>query len=171
MLERSFISDENSKDKIDIGKVKELLDKLDSNGLSELLLGYKKENQELKEKNIQMQEKVNEYTDKVDGYNRILSIEKWNTMQQVAKILNFKGMGSTLLYRFLKDNKILRWNNEAYQPYQDSGYFKLVQKEFEYGCTGKMGVDNKTMVSEKGIDFIRRKINGSGKYIKNKQTA
>lgn len=45
-------------------------------------------------------------------------------------------------------------NNEPYQQYVDSGYFKLVRQTWKRA--GYEGIYDKTMVTPKGVDFIAK---------------
>jgi anti-repressor protein len=83
--------------------------------------------------------------------------DKEYDFSQVAKVLNVKGIGRNNLFSLLRDMKILRGNNEPYQSYVDRGYFRVctVSKTDTYGG---VHVYPKTVVTQKGIDFIRRRI-------------
>ncbi|MEO7316377.1 MAG: phage antirepressor KilAC domain-containing protein [Ginsengibacter sp.] len=87
--------------------------------------------------------------------------EEWYTMGQVAKLINFKKLGRTKLFNFLRDQKILMDNNEPYQRYIDSDYFKLVQKDIENGYGRIIARPFVTLVSTKGINFIKKQLDQS----------
>ena len=75
-------------------------------------------------------------------------------MSEVAKVLNM-GMGRNKLFELLREKGVLRYNNEPYQDYVDRGYFRIVEQRYvdSYGHT-KVGT--KTVVYQKGVDFIRK---------------
>ena len=79
----------------------------------------------------------------------------------VAKILNF-GIGRNKLFKFLRNEGILNPDNIPYQQYVDAGYFKVV--EMQYGTlNGDTLVGKKTVVYQKGIDYIRKRLIKKGK--------
>lgn len=81
-------------------------------------------------------------------------------MADVAKVLDM-GIGRNKLFDFLRKNNILMSDNKPYQRYVDSGYFRVVEQRFDKGY-GEIGINIKTLVFQKGIDFIRKKLNESG---------
>jgi anti-repressor protein len=80
-------------------------------------------------------------------------------MSAAAKTLNFKGMGRNNLFDYLRNNKILRYNNEPYQQYVDSGYFKIIEQNVTLaGYDGYTVTNRKTMVTQKGLDYICKRL-------------
>lgn len=75
-------------------------------------------------------------------------------MAEVAKVLDM-GVGRNKLFEFLRYKKVLQSNNVPYQKYIDNGYFRVVEQRFDRGC-GEVGINIKTLVFQKGVDFIRR---------------
>ena len=73
----------------------------------------------------------------------------------VAKILDM-GIGRNKLFEFLRQKDILTYDNRPYQRYIDSGYFRVVEQKYEAG--GEVRINIKTLVFQKGIDFIRRQL-------------
>ncbi len=74
----------------------------------------------------------------------------------VAKVLNC-GVGRTRLFSLLREEKILMVNNQPYQEYIDRGYFRVIETSFQKP-DGSTHINYKTVVYQKGIDFIRRRI-------------
>lgn len=74
----------------------------------------------------------------------------------VAKVLNM-GVGRTRLFDFLRAETILMKNNQPYQKYVDSGYFRIIGSSFQKP-DGSTHISFKTVVFQKGIDFIRRRL-------------
>lgn len=64
-------------------------------------------------------------------------------------------MGRTKLFRFLRDEGVLMHDNEPHQQYIDSGYFKVVTKDLPYYGGRYLSPKFVTLVSSKGIDFIK----------------
>lgn len=73
----------------------------------------------------------------------------------VAKILDC-GIGRNKLFEFLRAKNILTYDNRPYQKYIDSGYFRVVEQKYEVG--GEVRINIKTLVFQKGIDYIRRQL-------------
>lgn len=77
-------------------------------------------------------------------------------MADVAKVLDM-GIGRNKLFDFLRKQNILMENNRPYQKYIDAGYFRVVEQKFDKGY-GEIGINIKTLVFQRGVDFIRKKI-------------
>ena len=69
-------------------------------------------------------------------------------MSEVAKLINYIGIGRNILFEILRLNGILRANNEPYQTYVDRGWFKIIITE-----KGDRVVPQ-TVVYQKGIEKI-----------------
>jgi phage antirepressor YoqD-like protein len=81
-------------------------------------------------------------------------------MSAVAKNINFKGMGRNNLFKYLQSKEILRYNDEPYQRFVDSGYFKIIKQSFV--VNGKDKINRKTMTTQKGLDYITKLLLGDG---------
>lgn len=77
-------------------------------------------------------------------------------MADVAKVLD-AGIGRNKLFEFLRNSKILMSDNRPYQKYIDAGYFRVVEQRYDRGF-GDVGINIKTLVFQKGVDFIRKKL-------------
>jgi phage antirepressor YoqD-like protein len=97
---------------------------------------------------------------KAENYDICMSTDKLIEMSAVAKTINFIGFGRNNLFSYLRDAKILRYNNEPYQSYVDAGYFKIVRQAVSKDYYE--GIYEKTMVTQKGIDFIIKKLREDG---------
>lgn len=85
---------------------------------------------------------------KIDLYDTIADKDKTFTMSEVAKLINYIGIGRNILFEILRLNGILRANNEPYQTYVDRGWFKII-------ITEKADkVVPQTVVYQKGIEKI-----------------
>lgn len=102
---------------------------------------------------------------KAEFYDRVTESDDVLEMSEVAKILSKAGkkIGRNNLFAFLRENDILRINNQPYQEYVDLGYFGLIEQE--YTVKGKTGINTKTVVYQKGLDYIRRKLDKGYRYI------
>ena len=77
-------------------------------------------------------------------------------MNEVAKVLAIKGYGRNNLFEFLRNEGILdRWN-VPYQKYVDNGWFRVIEQHYQKN--GEPVVSTKTLVYQKGVDAIRKKI-------------
>lgn len=81
-------------------------------------------------------------------------------MKDTANALHM-GIGRNKLFQFLRDQKILTQNNRPYQQYIDCGYFRVIEQKYDRGY-GETGVNIKTVVYQKGVDFIRKKLLEAG---------
>lgn len=79
----------------------------------------------------------------------------------VAKVLNM-GIGRTRLFEFLRDCGILMQNNQPYQKYVDAGYFRVIEQKWNKP-DGSTHISLKTVVYQKGVDYIRRKFSETEK--------
>lgn len=106
--------------------------------------------EETKEKQA-IQQQLQLATPKAEMYDLALSAKNSQSMSLVAKTL---GIGRNKLFNFLRNQKVLRHNNEPYQSYIDRGYFTV--RQVPISRTG--GVQNKpqTLVTAKGLDFIAK---------------
>ena len=80
-------------------------------------------------------------------------------MAAVAKVLDFPGVGRTKLFARLRERKILRKDNSPYQEYIDRGYFRVIEQKWQTP-EGETRISFKTLVFQKGLDFIRQMLAG-----------
>jgi phage antirepressor YoqD-like protein len=102
--------------------------------------------------------------EKAKTLDRLIGMEKWWSMQQAAGLLGYRSVGQNNLIAFLRSEGVLmntaaRWN-QPYREYIERGYFKIVEQEFDLP-DGTTKPNWKTVVSQKGLDFIRRKLSES----------
>jgi anti-repressor protein len=133
---------------------------LSSDPTQAIMLAARAIEQVTNEKNALQRHINTELMPKVDMYELVMGTDKLIEMSSVAKVLNFRGMGRNNLFEYLKERKILRFNNEPYQNYVDAGYFKIVREVFERD--GYEGVYNKTMTTQKGVDYIGKLLREDG---------
>lgn len=92
-----------------------------------------------------------EFFDAVMGSKDAIEIGK------VVKVLNFPGVGRNKLLEILRDIGILMKNNIIYQKYIDSGCFRTIEQKYSTP-EGEIGISIKTLVYQKGVDFIKENI-------------
>lgn len=91
---------------------------------------------------------------KADFFDAVADSKTAVPMNDVAKTLAIKGMGRNKLFEFLRNNKILMNNNRPYQKYVDANYFRVIEQHFQKD--GEECINFKTLVYQKGIDYIRK---------------
>jgi len=97
---------------------------------------------------------VREMQPKVEFFDAVTDSKDAIAMSDVAKVLNM-GVGRNNLFKILRQEKILQSDNRPYQEYIDRGYFRVVEQKFDKGY-GETGINIKTLVFQKGVDFIRK---------------
>ncbi len=116
--------------------------------LEHLLIAVK-ENKQLAIENTEMKPKA-EFYDAVTGSDTICDIGT------VAKVLDM-GIGRNKLFDILRNKKIFQPNNQPYQRYCDEGKFKIVETKYQKP-NGDIQIYFKTMVTQKGVDYIRKQL-------------
>lgn len=99
---------------------------------------------------------IAEMTPKAQFFDTVTDSTNAVDIGTVAKVLNC-GIGRTRLFEFLRDEKILMGNNQPYQRYIDSGYFRIIESSYSKP-DGSTHISFKTVVYQKGVDFIRRNL-------------
>lgn len=94
---------------------------------------------------------------KVEFYDDVTGSKDTIDMKEVAKILNIKNIGRNKLFEILRNKNILDRCNQPYQKYVDAGYFRVIESRFNLP-DGEIKISLKTVVFQKGLDFIRREL-------------
>lgn len=94
---------------------------------------------------------------KVEFYEAVADSKTAIPMDQVAKVLNFDGIGRNKLFQILRNKQILQLNNIPYQEYVDRGYFRVVETKYTKP-SGETCISIKTLVYQKGVNYIRKLI-------------
>lgn len=100
--------------------------------------------------------KVLEMKPKADFFDAVADSKTAISMNDVAKVLAIKGMGRNNLFEFLRSEGILDRFNVPYQRYVDCGWFRVIEQK--YMKNGEPQVSTKTLVYQKGVDAIRKRI-------------
>ncbi|BCZ48912.1 hypothetical protein psyc5s11_49790 [Clostridium gelidum] len=132
----------------------ELLDNPD------LLIAAATKLKEERKARLEAENKVKVLEPKGQFYDDVAGSKEGVEMGQVAKVLGIRGMGRNNLFSLLRDKKIFDRNNIPYQQYVDLGYFRVLEQKYTVHG-GETKINIKTMVFQKGIDFIRKKIKES----------
>lgn len=117
------------------------------------------ENQKLAIENEDMKPKAEFYDTVTDSKDAI-------SMAEVAKVLDC-GIGRNKLFEFLKKKKILDKSKVPYQRFVDAGYFRVIETKYTKP-NGDVCINIKTLVLQKGIDYIRKVLNEEGRKPKSK---
>lgn len=117
---------------------------------SEALMLAAKQAEEIEEKNKLLLEQ----TPKVEFYNAVTGSEDTIDMRTVATVLNM-GIGRNKIFEVLRDKHVLDRKNMPYQKYIDLGYFRTVETQYTKS-DGTNCINIKTVVFQKGLDFIRK---------------
>ena len=110
---------------------------------------------EEREKNRALQAENERMKPKEEFFDAVTDSKDAIDIGQVAKVLNCPGIGRNKLFEILRNNGILKQNNEPYQKYIDCGYFRVIEQKYE-ARPGEIRINIKTLVFQKGIDYIRK---------------
>ena len=108
--------------------------------------------------------KVLEMKPKADFFDAVADSKTAISMNDASKVLAIPGYGRNNLFEFLRNEGILDKFNVPYQRYVDCGWFRVIEQK--YTKNGEQCVSTKTLVYQKGLDAIRKRINSkTGKNI------
>lgn len=109
----------------------------------------------------QKDRQIEQMKPKAEFFDAVADSKTAISMNEVSKVLGIKGYGRNNLFEFLRSSGILdRWN-VPYQRYIDCGWFRVIEQK--YSKNGEQCVSTKTLVYQKGVDTIRKKILDSEK--------
>lgn len=111
------------------------------------------------EQRERLEREKQELLPKAEFFDAVTDSKTAISIGETAKVLD-AGIGQNKLFAFLRDNNILKSDNTPYQRYIDMGYFRVVEQKYE--VNGEIRISIKTLVFQKGIDFIRRLLNKRG---------
>lgn len=122
--------------------------------LENLLLEVK-ENERLVNENETFKAEREILLPKAEFFDAVTDSKQAIAIGDVAKVLDM-GVGRNKLFEILRETKVLMPDNRPYQKYIDAGYFRVVEQKYQKN--GDTYINLKTLVFQKGIDFIRRKL-------------
>ncbi len=91
----------------------------------------------------------------VEFFNAVADSTDTLSIGDTGKLL---GIGQNKLFEFLRKEKVLMSNNRPYQVFVTAGYFKIIEQKFDKSAGGA-GINIKTFVLQRGVDYIRKKLN------------
>lgn len=103
----------------------------------------------------EQQERIALMQPKADFYDKVTGSSDTCDMKEVAKVLNFKNIGRNKVFEILREKEILDKTNVPYQKYIDAGYFRVIESKWE-DQDGDTHINLKTVVYQKGVDYIRK---------------
>ena len=121
----------------------------------EQLLTTAKENERLINENETFKAERDILIPKAEFFDAVTDSKQAIAIGDVAKVLDM-GVGRNKLFEILRETKVLMPDNRPYQKYIDAGYFRVVEQKYQKN--GDTYINLKTLVFQKGIDFIRRKL-------------
>ena len=92
---------------------------------------------------------------KVEFYEAVTGSNDTIDIGEAAKVLNIKGIGRNNLFEILRQKGVLDNRNRPYQTYCDRGYFRVIESSYTKP-DGSTHISLKTVVYQKGLDFIRK---------------
>lgn len=104
----------------------------------------------------QKDKQIEDMKPKADFFDAVADSKTAISMNEVSKVLAIKGYGRNNLFEFLRSEGILDKWNIPYQTYVDRGWFRVIEQK--YTRNGETCVSTKTLVYQKGVEAIRRKI-------------
>jgi|WetSurMetagenome_2_1015567.scaffolds.fasta_scaffold00725_2 phage antirepressor YoqD-like protein len=138
-------------------QVKNSITELEENEtITNAILILKRRNDEYKQRAELAEQKCIEQQPKVDFFDAVADSKDAMDMSNVAKILDC-GMGRNQIFDILRNSGVLQQNNVPYQKFVDAGLFRVVEQKYSTS-DGSVHINIKTLVYQKGIDYIRKVI-------------
>lgn len=109
------------------------------------------------EQRIEAERKLLESKPKIEFYDAVAGSKDAIEIGEAAKVLDIPGVGRNKLFQLLRLNKILMTTNQPYQEFVDRGYFRVIEQKYTKP-SGETCINIKTLVYQKGLDFIRRSL-------------
>lgn len=102
-------------------------------------------------------QKNKELQAKADFYDCVTGSKDTVDMKECAKVINFRGWGRNKIFELLRQKGVLDRGNQPYQRYCDMKYFRIIESKYVLP-TGEVKISLKTVIYQKGLDFIRKLI-------------
>lgn len=100
--------------------------------------------------------KIRALEPKAEFFDAVADSKDAISLAEAAKVLDL-GIGRNKLFEFLRTERVLQSDNQPYQRYVDAGYFRTIEQKYTVG--DEIRINIKTLVYQKGLDFIRKKYN------------
>lgn len=112
------------------------------------------------EHRLKLEAKAREDAPKVEFFESVAESKDAVEMKAVSSTLNYVAVGRNKLFAILREQNVLQSNNIPYQKYIDAGYFRTI--ETKKNCGTEVRIFIKTLVYQKGLDYIRKLLNKLG---------
>ena len=112
-------------------------------------------------KRIVAEQKVLELAPKADFYDTVTGSRTAIPFDHAAKVLGYRGVGRNKLFDFLRQRKVLQYDNQPYQQFIDRGYFRVIESKFTKP-NGDIGISFKTLIFQRGLDYVRKLLDEAG---------
>lgn len=100
--------------------------------------------------------KIKELQPKAEFFDAVAGSKDAIDMNRAAKLIYEETrLGRNKLFKLLRDKGILMKDNIPYQEYIDKGYFRTIEQKYTKP-DGTTHIYIKTLVYQKGLDFIRK---------------
>jgi anti-repressor protein len=118
---------------------------------------------ETRDKVISMQtDKILKLKPKADFFDLTMNKNDLFTIQEAAQMIGVPGIGQNNLFKFLRQESIMQFRNPLpMQQYIDRGYFKVKNDPWE-SPDGNVYFSPKTLVTQKGLYFIAKRLEAKG---------
>ena len=100
---------------------------------------------------------VEQQKPKAEFYDCVTGSKDTVDMKECAKVINFRGWGRNKIFELLRQKDVLDRGNQPYQRYCDMQYFRIIESKYVLP-TGEVKISLKTVVYQRGLDFIRKLI-------------
>lgn len=98
---------------------------------------------------------------KVEFFDAVAESKTAIEMKLIANTLHFKNVGRNKLFCILREQGILNSGNVPYQRYIDCGYFRTIEQKYTVP-SGETRINIKTLVYQRGLDYIRKMLKSLG---------
>lgn len=98
---------------------------------------------------------------KVEFFDAVAESKTAIEMKLIANTLHFKNVGRNKLFCILREQGILNSGNVPYQRYIDCGYFRTIEQKYTVP-SGETRINIKTLVYQRGLDYIRKMLKRLG---------
>lgn len=95
----------------------------------------------------------------IEFYEAVATSDDGIPLADAARVLNVPGIGQNKLFEFLREKKVLMstkqgWNS-PYQEYINQKLFQVIEQKWT-DTAGKVRINTKTLVLQKGLERIRK---------------
>ena len=127
-----------------------------------MLAAKQQEMIEAQQKQLEVQQKQLEVQQpKVEFFDAVAESKTAIEMKLIANTLHFKNVGRNKLFCILREQGILNGGNVPYQRYIDCGYFRTIEQKYTVP-SGETRINIKTLVYQRGLDYIRKMLKRLG---------